>query len=115
MPTYTVLRRLYNFCALIGLCVRIRLLRSKRLVRMNTSFARKSDFAYVYGLCAISGLCIHIRILLVKRILRTCTACALKADCGFLQRLGDLFDVAMMFVDSFDVATTVVLVVRQFV
>ena len=37
--TYTALCRLYGFCALIGLCVRIRLFRFKRIVRTDTSFA----------------------------------------------------------------------------
>ena len=32
-------RSLYGFCALSGLCVHIRILCSKRLVRTNTSFA----------------------------------------------------------------------------
>ena len=45
-------------------------MRSKRLVRTNTSFARRSYF---------------------------------------LQRIGDSFDVAMVFVDSFDVEMTVML------
>ena len=92
---------------------------------MNTSSARKADFAYVYGLCAISGLRVQIRILRVKRLLRTCMACALEAALStnasfarrldLLQLLGDLFEVAMMFVDLFDVAMTVVLDVCQFV
>ena len=47
--------------------------------------------------------------------MRTSTACALKVDRGFLQPIGDSFDVAKMFVDSFDVAMIVVLDVCRFV
>ena len=78
-------------------------------MRTNTSFSRKAAFASVYGLCTISGLCVRMRVLRVERLLCTCTACALEAACGFLQRLGDSFDVVMMFVDLFDVVMTVVL------
>ena len=47
--------------------------------------------------------------------MRMCTDCAIKAACEFLQRLGDLFHVAKMFVDLFDVAMTIVIDVRLFV
>ena len=72
LRTYTALRTLYGFCTLSSLCVRIRILRFKRLVPTNTSFS-------------------------------------------YLQRIGDLFNIAMMFFDSFDVAMTVVLDVHRFV
>ena len=63
----------------------------------------------LYGFCELNGLCIHIRILRFKRLVRTDTSFA------YLQRLGDLFDIAMTFVDSFDVAMTVVMDVIRFV
>ena len=85
MHTYTDLRRLYDFCALSGLCVRVQILRSKRLVRTNTSFARKAAYAHEYGFSVL------------------------------LHRLGESFDVLMMLVDSFDVAMTAMLDVIQFV
>ena len=53
---YTSLRKLYKFCALSVLCVHIQSFRVKRIVQMNTSFARKETYAYVYGLCAQIGL-----------------------------------------------------------
>ena len=56
-----------------------------------------------------------MRLLRVKRLLSTCTACTLELACGFLQSLGDSFDVLMMFVVLFDVATTVELNVHRFV
>ena len=43
-------------------CVRIQLVRYRRIVRMNTSFARKATFSYVYHLCTLSGLCVQIHI-----------------------------------------------------
>ena len=42
-----------------------------------------------------------------KRLMRTNTSVAQRA--ALLKHLGDSFDVAMMFVNSFDVATTVML------
>ena len=39
LRTYTALRTLYGFCALSGLCIRIRILRFKRIVYTDTSFA----------------------------------------------------------------------------
>ena len=49
------------------------------------------DFLYVYDVCAIRGFCVQIRLLCINR--------------PIIERLGDLFDVA----------TTVVLDVIQFV
>ena len=74
---YAALRRLYGFCKLRDLCVCISLLRSKRLVHVNMSFARKEVYVYVYGLCTLSGLCVRILPLCVKRRLRTYTDCVL--------------------------------------
>ena len=58
-------RSLYGFCAmqaalcrLYVFCVRIQLVRSKRFMLTNTSFARNTYFAYVYNLCALSRLCV---------------------------------------------------------
>ena len=70
----------YVFCALRGFCVRVRLVLSKRLVSINTSFARKADFVYVYGLC----------------VMRTNTSFA--RIVAFLHCLGDSFGVAMTVV-----------------
>ena len=78
-------------------------------MRTNASFSCEAAFVYVYGLCNLSNLCVQIRLFCVKRLLHTCTSCALKESCGFLQSLGDLLDVAMMFVDSFDKVMTVVI------
>ena len=79
--TYTDLRRLYGFCALIGLCVHIQLyirvvwlLRVKRLVHTDTG----SWFFQHFG----------------DIILRIC---------WFVQRTDDLI---LKFVDSFDVRAT---------
>ena len=74
---YMALRRLYNFCALSGLYIRIQILCSKWLVHTNTCFACKSAYAYMYGLCALSNLCVQIRLLRSKRVMCTCMACAL--------------------------------------
>ena len=60
---YAALRRLYGFCDLSCLCIHIRLLRVKRLVRTHTVFARLAACAYIYGFYAFSGLCVHIRLL----------------------------------------------------
>ena len=57
------MRRFYGFCALSGLCVRIRILRVKRLVRTYTSFAHLAFGAYVYRFFALRGLCVWIRLL----------------------------------------------------
>ena len=59
------------------------------------------DFLYVYDVCAIRGFCVQIRLLCINR--------------PIIERLGDLFDVAMMFFDSFDVAMNIVLDVIRFV
>ena len=53
----------------------------------NTSFARKSNFAYVYDLCALSGLCIWIRLLRVSDLMRMNTTYALKATYAYKVRL----------------------------
>ena len=74
---YTDLHRLQDFCALSGLCICIRISSSKRLVGMNTSFARKAAVAYVEGLCYLSGLCIRICLLCVKQLVRTFMACVI--------------------------------------
>ena len=49
----------------------------------------------------------------LNRLMRT--NMSLRVKRLLLQRLRELFDVAMMFVDSFDVAMTVVLDVIQFI
>ena len=72
-----------------------------QLVRTNTSFARRAYYAYVYGLCTLSGLCVQIRLLRVKQLILYC--------------LGDSFDIAMMFVNSFDAAMTVMLDIIRFI
>ena len=61
----------------------------------------------------------------IKRLLRTCMDCALEAaylyeyvfgrKAAFTSTLGDSFDLEMMFVNSFDIAMTVVLDVIPFV
>ena len=61
--TYTALRRLYVFCDLSSLCVRIRILRVKRLVHTYTDFARYAAYTYVCGFWVLIILCVHIRIL----------------------------------------------------
>ena len=67
------------------------------------------DLRTLYGFCALSGLCIRIRLLPFKRLVYTDTSSS------YLQRLGYSFDVAMMFVDSFDVVMNFVLDVCRFV
>ena len=42
------LRRLYNICALIGLCVHIRILRFKQLMRTDKSFAYLQRLGYSF-------------------------------------------------------------------
>ena len=54
-------------------------------------------------------LCVCIQLLQFKRLVRTDTSFA------YLQRLGDSFEAAMMFVDFSDLAMTVVIDVCQFV
>ena len=116
---YADLRRLYGFC--VPMCTTLRyvsgfayvvrnfrtyvykLALCKRLLRTYTALRT------LYGFCALSGLCVRIRLLCFKRLVRTDTSFS------YLQRLGNLFDIARMFVDSFDIAMTVVLDVRRFV
>ena len=74
---YVTLRRLYGFCALSGLCIRIRLCLS------CTAFARYADCAYIYGFCALSGLCVRIRLLRFKRLVRTYTTFTSWAACVY--------------------------------
>ena len=74
-------KRLFVGCT--DFCVRIRLVSSRQLVRINTSFALKATFSYVYDLCAWSGLCVQIRLFVQSDLLRTYTTCALEATYAY--------------------------------
>ena len=54
---------MYDFFTLSGLCIRIQLLRVKRLVGTYTNFALSAACGYVYRFFALSSLCVRIRII----------------------------------------------------
>ena len=64
--TYTALRRLYNFCALSGLCIHIRILRFKRLVYFNFSVIQYLGFVDS----------INVPVILILRFVDSSNVCA---------------------------------------
>ena len=68
----------YIFARKAAYCIRIQLVRSKRLVRTSTSLRLKSLIAYVYDLCAWSNLCVLVRLCAQSGLFCTYTTCALK-------------------------------------
>ena len=77
-----------TLCALSGLCIRIRILRVKRLMRKCT-------------VCAFKWL-LHMNTYFARRV-------------DFLKILGESFNVAMMLFNSFDLAMTSGMYVIRFV